>query len=402
MIKSFIQTAENLFAAKGYKAAILRTDNGGEFCNDEMNAYCAEKGITHQITVPYNSSQNGVVERKHRTIQEKVRTLLFSSGLPENFWSGAVKTAEYLINRYPADNLKGQSPFERWYGYKPNYDIIHPFGASCYVLVPPEKRTSAFSPVSVSGILVGFSSVHKAYRCFIPSLKDVVISNNVKFNDKLFPYKRFENLPIPNKLPPSDVNFGAKTGGAVFPLAVDISIMDTDSSYVPSDEPNTTSKSTRWNISQLRSSPSITSVHSSSIELTNADSQVNKSTDPVSDARIAASEMNTSHQTNANTYQNDDDAMLKDMQDGDSFIGDISGVPSTIPSDNVSSVDSPKFPSVAVPSVAAPSVVLFPLLMFPLLLIHLFMFHLLLILHLWSLMVLHLLITLVLNFFLLF
>ena len=170
--------------------------------------------------------------------------------------------------------------------------------------------------------------------------------------NKLFPYKRFENLPIPNKLPPSDVNFGAKTGGAVFPLAVDISIMDTDSSYVPSDEPNTTSKSTRWNISQLRSSPSITSVHSSSIELTNADSHVNKSTDPVSDARIAASEMNTCHQTNANTYQNDDDAMLKDMQDGDSFIGDISGVPSTIPSDNVSSVASPRFPSVAAPSVA--------------------------------------------------
>ena len=138
--------------------------------------------------------------------------------------------------------------------------------------------------------------------------------------------------------------------------------MDTDSSYVPSDEPNTTSKSIRWNTSQLRSSPSVTSVHSSSIELTNADSQVNKSTDPVSDARIAASEMNTSHQTNANTYQNDDDAMLKDMQDGDSFIGDISGVPSTIPSDNVSSVAASSVansfvaaPSVATSSIAAPS-----------------------------------------------
>ena len=61
LIKSFIQTAENLFASKRFKAAILRTDNGGEFCNDEMDAYCAEKGITHQMTVSYNSSQNGVV-----------------------------------------------------------------------------------------------------------------------------------------------------------------------------------------------------------------------------------------------------------------------------------------------------------------------------------------------------
>ena len=96
-------------------------------------------------------------------------------------------------------------------------------------MVPPENRTSSFAPVSVSGILVDFSTVHKAYRCFIPSLKDVVISNNVKFNDTLFPYKKFAKLPMSNTLPPSDVNFGAKTGGAVLPFAADTSVNNTDS-----------------------------------------------------------------------------------------------------------------------------------------------------------------------------
>ena len=129
-------------------------------------------------------------------------------------------------------------------------------------MVPPEKRTSSFSPVSVSGVLVGLSSLYKAYRYFIPSLNDIVFSNNVKFNDKLFPYKKSTDLPISNMLPPSDVNFGAKTGGAVLPMVVDISVVDTDSSYVPSDDPNTTSKSTRWNTSELRSSPLLETVAS--------------------------------------------------------------------------------------------------------------------------------------------
>ena len=73
-----------------------------------------------------------------------------------------------------------------------NCDIIHPFGAACYVcwclllcLAPPEKKTSAFAPVSVFGILVGLSTFHKAYRCFIPSsgnFANFLYGNSVSIN----------------------------------------------------------------------------------------------------------------------------------------------------------------------------------------------------------------------------
>ena len=66
-----------------------------------------------------------------------------------------------------------------------------------------------------------------------------------------------------NSLPSSDVNFGAKTGGTVLPFAADTSVIDTDSSYVPSEAADTISKTTRWNTSEVRSSPSIAFVHSS-------------------------------------------------------------------------------------------------------------------------------------------
>lgn len=223
--KNFILTAENHFSSRGLKVSQVRTDNGTEFDNKEINQFYFEKGISHQLTVPYNSSQNGVAERKHRTIKEKARVLLHSSGLPSSFWSEAVKTAEFLINRYPSSLLNGDSPFFRWYGYEPLYSVFHPFGVQCHVLIPPAKRTSAFSPVSSEAIFVGYSPVHKAYRCYVPALKDVIISNNVKFNDSVFPCLKSPtvlDVDSSNSLP-SDILFGTSAPGAYLPSPTDSS-----------------------------------------------------------------------------------------------------------------------------------------------------------------------------------
>ena len=143
-VMNFIKTAENHFSGKGYKVSKIRTDNGTEFCNKIMDEFYYEKGIFHQKTVPYNSSQNGVAERKHKTIQEKTRKLIASAGAPIKFWSKAVKTAEFVINRLPSSYLKNKSPFELWNDYSPNYSIFHPFGVQCRVLVPKTKRNSIF------------------------------------------------------------------------------------------------------------------------------------------------------------------------------------------------------------------------------------------------------------------
>lgn len=222
LMKNFILSSENHFSSQGFKVVTVRTDNGGEFCNNVINEFYFEKGIQHQLTVPYNSSQNGVVERKHRTIQEKVRILLHSSGAPNKFWPEAVKTAEFLINRYPSPFLKNKSPFELWFGYAPDYSIFHPFGVRCRVLVPPEKRPTAFSPVTVDAIFVGYDPSHKAYRCYVPNLGDVVVSNNVFFMDSEFPYRThvtdLETTPINS----SDVMFGnTAAAGASLPLIFD-------------------------------------------------------------------------------------------------------------------------------------------------------------------------------------
>ena len=100
-----------------YKVKILRSDNMTEFKNSQMNDLWKHKGITHQFSAPGTPQQNGVVERKNRTLIEAGRTMLEEANLPTYFWEEAINTACFtqnctLINRHgvtPYQSLKGRN-----------------------------------------------------------------------------------------------------------------------------------------------------------------------------------------------------------------------------------------------------------------------------------------------------
>ena len=73
------------------KLSSLRSDNGGEFV--AFDGFLASKGIHHQTTIPYTPSQNGVVERKNRTVKEIACTMLYHANLPTSFWGEAIATS---------------------------------------------------------------------------------------------------------------------------------------------------------------------------------------------------------------------------------------------------------------------------------------------------------------------
>ncbi|KAL4562996.1 hypothetical protein LXL04_027027 [Taraxacum kok-saghyz] len=91
---------------------ILRSDNGGEFVNTTMKLFCQDKGIIHQTTNPNTLEQNGVAERKNRIILEITRALIIDSQIPTSFWTEAVATAAYLINRLPTKALELKTPLQ--------------------------------------------------------------------------------------------------------------------------------------------------------------------------------------------------------------------------------------------------------------------------------------------------
>jgi transposase InsO family protein len=74
----------------------LRTDNGGEFESHQFDDFCKEAGIKRQLTVPYNPRQNGIVERKNRTICEAAKAMMCDQDLPTSLWAEATSTTIYI------------------------------------------------------------------------------------------------------------------------------------------------------------------------------------------------------------------------------------------------------------------------------------------------------------------
>ncbi|GJV47355.1 putative ribonuclease H-like domain-containing protein [Tanacetum coccineum] len=96
ILKTFITKIENQL---DYKVKVIRCDNGTEFKNSVMNQFCEMKGIKREFSVARTPQQNGVAERRNRTLIEAARTMLVDSKLPTTFWAEAVNTACYVLNR---------------------------------------------------------------------------------------------------------------------------------------------------------------------------------------------------------------------------------------------------------------------------------------------------------------
>ena len=67
--------------------------------------FCTQHGIVHQTTAPYTPQQNGVAERKNRTLKDMINSMLNSLGLPHNLWGEALLTTNFILNRFPINHL---------------------------------------------------------------------------------------------------------------------------------------------------------------------------------------------------------------------------------------------------------------------------------------------------------
>eukprot|EP00253_Pinus_taeda_P003971 PITA_03971 len=80
----------------GKKIKALRSDNSGEYVSQEIKEFCATKGIKRELTAPHNPQQNGVAERKNKTIVGATQVMLHDQGLPLHLWAEACNIAAYL------------------------------------------------------------------------------------------------------------------------------------------------------------------------------------------------------------------------------------------------------------------------------------------------------------------
>lgn len=176
-IKEYISLVNNKF---GGKPKIFRSDRGGEYLSNQFKAYLRNEGIEQQLTAPHTPQQNGIAERKNRTLMEMARCMLTDAQLPNMFWAEAVCAANYIQNRVLTRSTH-KTPFELWYDRRPDARHMNIFGSKCFVHVPKENRRK-LDNTAIEMILIGYDEQSKAYRCYNMASKKLTISRDVRFS----------------------------------------------------------------------------------------------------------------------------------------------------------------------------------------------------------------------------
>ena len=178
----FQNLVERLFDRK-IKA--VQTDWGGEY--QRLSSFFTKIGISHHVSCPHAHQQNGAAERKHRHIVEVGLALLSCTSMPLKFWDEAFLTATYLINRLPSAVINFSTPLERLFGQKPDYSSLWTFGCAYWPnLRPYNAHKLQFH--SKRCVFLGYSNLHKGYKCLDVASGRVYISRDVTFDETVFPF----------------------------------------------------------------------------------------------------------------------------------------------------------------------------------------------------------------------
>jgi hypothetical protein len=177
-LKKILRWAQNEF---GFRIKKIRSDNGTEFKNSQIEGFL-EEGIKHEFFSPYTPQQNGVVERRNRTLLDMARTMLDEYKTPDRFWAEAINTACYNINRLYLHQILKKTSYELLTCKKPNVSYFRVFGSKCFILIK-RGTNSKFALKVVEGFLLGYDSNTRAYRVFNKSTGLVEVSCDIMFDD---------------------------------------------------------------------------------------------------------------------------------------------------------------------------------------------------------------------------
>uniref|UniRef100_A0A6N2KLF5 Integrase catalytic domain-containing protein n=1 Tax=Salix viminalis TaxID=40686 RepID=A0A6N2KLF5_SALVM len=186
VLKLFIDEVERQLEKK---VKVVRSDRGGEFygrftesgqCPGPFAKLLESKGICAQYTMPGTPQQNGVAERRNRTLMEMVRSMLSNCKLPMSLWIYALKTATYILNRVPSKAVP-MTPFELFKGRKPSLRHLRVWGCPAEVKPynPHEKKLDSRT---VSGYFIGYPEKSKGFVFYCPSHSTrIVETGNARF-----------------------------------------------------------------------------------------------------------------------------------------------------------------------------------------------------------------------------
>jgi hypothetical protein len=162
----------------------LKTNNGGEYVNNNFTSYCTTQGIQMQQTVPYTRQQNGVVERKNCTLKEMANCMIQSKGLSLKYWVEVINYENYIVNHTPTKDLINITTEEAWTKIKIDVSHFRIYGNIAWAHILDEKRKT-LQPKSEKCIVFGYSEDVEGYRLLQPHCNEIIIRRDVKFNENI-------------------------------------------------------------------------------------------------------------------------------------------------------------------------------------------------------------------------
>ncbi|XP_055831024.1 uncharacterized protein LOC129900086 [Solanum dulcamara] len=245
VMRHFFAQVHNLFSTC---VKVLRTDNKTKFMSTAFQSMLSTLGLYHQTTCVYTPQQNGVVERKHRTILNMTRALRFQASVPLQFWGECVTTAVYILNRLSSKLLSYKSLFELLYQHSPSLSHIKTFGCLCYATCP--AITDKFSPRAIPVVLMGYSLSQKGYLLYDLHTKSLFVNKHVVFKEDMFPFRDFQTssnpiFPILTQVQPDNDHPPTSLSPVVTPQDPQLPPTPEDHSPLPSPTAVPTKKSSR-------------------------------------------------------------------------------------------------------------------------------------------------------------
>ncbi|GJX34176.1 retrovirus-related pol polyprotein from transposon TNT 1-94 [Tanacetum coccineum] len=160
----------------------VQTDNRTKFVNQTLSEFYENVGISHQTSVARTPQQNGVIERRNRTLIEVARTMLIFSKAPLFLWAKAINTACYTQNRSLIRLRYNKTPYELMQDKKPDLSFFHVFGALCYPTNDNDDLGKLDAKADI-GIFVGYAPAKKAFRIYNKRTRKIIETIHVTFDE---------------------------------------------------------------------------------------------------------------------------------------------------------------------------------------------------------------------------
>ena len=204
---------------------IVHLHADGEYISNDFRLHLRNKGISLFLTQPYAPQMNSLSERMMRTIIEHASSMLWCAMLPVGFWSYATQCSVFLLNRSPASALPNSiTPYEAWFGLKPNLGFLKVFGCRAAAHVPDELRTKAdwTAKSSPNCIFVGYSDTENLFELWDVEKGVLIRKRDVVFWEHDMGHSLLRSSALPH-------------GVSILPVASAVVASDTRQIHLPMD-----------------------------------------------------------------------------------------------------------------------------------------------------------------------